>query len=780
MNKIALLAKANIRKTKGQTAVLVILFLIASAMLNMGLIMMFGFGNFFDRTAEELNTSDAYFVLPEPLFNDEIETFLQNHSEIYEFQINRGLNVPATFDWRDESAVISLSIWDKDEARELTQWKYVGERLSPAPANAIYVPYTFELVGGYELGDELTLTVDTQDFSFTIAGYTECVYQDRMFLGDVLFIPSQQFQELSLELADSRTVLIFANGVENYAQTITEITELASMPADDSTDMRDFIFGTNFAAMENARLGMPAMTSTMLTVFTVVIVAVCLLVIRFRISNSIEEDIQKIGSLQSVGYTSKQIAFSLVFQYAAIAFLACLAGIIPAYIMLPTVSDVLAQQSGLLWRPEFEPFINLATLAALTFVVVAAAFITARKTRKISPVQALRGGITTHNFKRNYIPLERSRLPLTLALSAKSVLQGLRQSVTLLIILAATSFTAVVAITLFYNAAINLTAFEEVPGFERANAWIAFDPSEDTDFLKREVAAHSDVWKAQYVDNTTIHVEDIGTAGAIVMDDFDTKITRNVYEGIFPRYGNEIAIAGLISNMTGLSIGDEILIGTDAQPYLITGLTQGMEAGPLTVYLTQDGMQRVNPDFAQGLLMIYLSDGVDAAEFVHEMEDRYEEKAVFVADGDAVFAEGVSGFASIISAVGMAIVIIAGFVIVLVLYFVLGSTVLRHRRDLGIQKAIGYTTTSLMNQMSLGFTLPITLGAVIGSILGAISFNSLMSIGMASMGVMRAAYIINPAWIIATACGMIVLSYATSLLITWRIRKVSALALVTE
>ena len=780
MNKIVLLAKANIRKAKGQTAVLIALFLIASAMLNMGLIMMIGFGNFFERTVEELNTSEAYFILPAPLFNEDIEAYLQNHSEIEAFQINEGLNMPVTFDWRGEPFDGGVSIWNKDEHRELTQWKYVGERLSTVPDNAVFVPYTFEVVGEYELGDELVLTIEDEDFSFIIAGFTEVIYQDRMFLGDVLFVSSQQFQELPSEFS---TILIFANGFENHAEALSDIRELASLPDPDSIDMRDdrFITGTDLSAMEDARLGMPAITSVMLIIFTIVIVAVCLLVIRFRITGSIEEDIQKIGSLQSVGYTSGQVALSLVFQYAAIAFLACLAGIIPAYFMLPTVSDVLAQQSGLLWRPDFDPAINLVVVAILTFIVVAVAFLAARRVRKITPVQALRGGLETHNFKRNYLPLERSRLPLTLALSSKSVLQGLRQSLTLLVILAATSFTAVVAVVLFYNSAVDLSAFEQVPGFERSNAMIILNPDEDTDLIRDEVAAHSDVWQAQFVDQENVHIEGIGSAGTIVMVDFETKVTRTVYEGIFPRYDNEIAIAGMISRMLDLDIGDEILLGHDETPYLITGLTQGMAGGsPITIYLTQDGKRRVTPDFEQSLLMVYLNDGVDAAEFVSEMEDVYAEQALFFADADAQFAEGVSGFASVLSAVGAAIVVIAGFVVILVLYFVLGSVVIRNRRDLGIQKAFGYTTMNLMNQMSIGFTLPIILGVALGSIVGAVGFNSLMSIGMAGMGVMTSSYIINPTWIIATAIGLVVLSYLTSMLITWRIRKVSAYALVTE
>ena len=55
MRKIWMLSMANIRKSKGQTASMLILMLMAVMLLNIGLIMNFGIENFFDERAEQLN-----------------------------------------------------------------------------------------------------------------------------------------------------------------------------------------------------------------------------------------------------------------------------------------------------------------------------------------------------------------------------------------------------------------------------------------------------------------------------------------------------------------------------------------------------------------------------------------------------------------------------------------------------------------------------------------------------------------------------------------------------
>jgi len=780
MSKILLLISANIRKAKGQTAILAALFLISSMMLNTGL-NVFNFGSFFDRTAEELNASDAYFIIPEARYNSMVEEYLYRHEEITALQKNSGLHVYMTTGWKDETLSIQRMICDIDEPRELTQWKLVGDSLSGI-ADAVYVPYLYKVVGGFDLGDSMTAEICGKTYDFTVAGYIECIYHDRLYTGDMLFMPGARYEELCEDLPEYRKVLIFANGISNYAKiesALLDLTDATSAGAGYVTDEKTLLHAMSYSSMKTERTSMALMMAVMLIVFTAVITIVCLLVIRFRINNSIEEDMPRIGSLQSIGYSSAQISLSVVAQYGMIALVACLIGVIPTYLLLPVIGEVFAQQSGLFWECGFEPLTNLLAVGSLTLIVTAMALIAALEFRKITPVLALRGGILTHSFKQNCVPLDRSRLPLTMALSFKSILQGLRQSVTVFVILTAVSFTATMAAVLYYNAAVDLSVFEKVPGMERANAAIAFKPGQDTDELKKEVLKHGDVYKAQYLDIGRTVVDEVDV-GVVVMEGFAGRETNNVYKGIYPRYDNEIAIPGVLASMMAKDIGDEVLAGKEERPFLITGLTQGTEAGPISVYLTLNGMRKIYPGFQQIALMIYLNDGVDAAEYVFAMEDIYAEQALSIINADASFAEGVSSFATIISLVGLAILIIAGFVVILALYFVIGSTVIRKRRELSTQKAIGYTTINLMHQISLGFVFPISLGVVAGCLLGMTTTNPLISIIITQMGIMKANFIIDTSWVIIVGIFIILFSYLASMLITWRIRKISAYALVTE
>ena len=723
-----LLTVANIRRTRGQMITLAILFLIAAMFLNIGLSVLLGFTNHFDQIVDELNASDSYFVISEHIWNSDVEQMIHENSD--EFYAHNAVGVNMDIPWNDETMFHTLVFSDVNEARTLSQWKLVGDSLPMTP-DGIYVPFLF-YVNGYSLGDTVAFGVagvDDEHLHFTVVGFTESIYTDLMGAPPQLFVPSARFAELVDAFPDFRLRLIFANGVENPAELEFLIYETLL----DIVTFEHDIYIAALLSLEQTRANrtlMSTMLSVMMISFTLVIAVVSLLVIRFRIKNSIEEDMPKIGSLQSIGYTSRQITQTFVLQYGSIVFIFTFISIIPAFFLLPLVGQVFAAQSSMYWNPGFTPVPNVVTVLGLASITLLVARVSARSIRKISPILALRGGVSTHSFKRNRLPLEKSLLPINPTLAFKSFLQGMRQSVMMFSVLLAVAFTAVIALVIFYNSSINLSAFKEVPGIERSNAMIMFSPLEDVHALRDEVMLHADVRDSQFSETTRIIVSDT-FVGAVVMDDYDRRVTRNVYSGIFPRYSNEIAIAGLLASQLDIDVGDEVLIGRDELPFIVTGLTQGMEADtPLTVYLTTDGMRNIDSEFIQSTLIVYLYPSTDAALFVGEMEEQFGYYTFFIADMDTIFAEGVSGFASIMSLVGAVILIVSIFVILLVLYFVIGSTIVRRHRDLGIQKAIGFTTLNLMNQISLALSFPILLGTAVGATLGALLINPGMSVGI--------------------------------------------------
>ena len=778
MSKIFMLAKGNIRKAKGQMIILATLLLIAAALLIMGLSVLFGFGTHFDNLVEELNATDAHFNMTPYFFNPEVEALFREHSTDFETHTGVGL-FNSDMTWGDDVRTdIGVIFYNMADSRRLSQWKMVGDYL-PITHDSVLVPYMLHFTAGHSLGDEIVVTFQGHTLYFIISGFVENIWAENLSLSPRVFIPPTRFEELYNNFPNQRGIYIYVNGIANPFDFATLLA--------DATDIRERGFNPNYwlsaftlDMVISGRTGTASMMSVMMIGFTVIIAIVAILVIRFRIKNSIEEDMPKIGSLMSIGYTSRQITASVVAQYASVVFAAVAVGVVPAVLLLPMVGRIFGELSGIYWRPGFMPVPIAITVVALTAVVLIFTRLAARGIKKIAPVLALRGGVKTHSFKRNHIPLDKSFWPINASLAFKSVLQGKRQSVMMFVILLAVSFTAVVSLVIYYNAAVDLSAFEQIPGIERMNAGIAFaTPEADNLAFQQEIDAHPDVRDSQFFIEWATTIEG-NFAQIMAMEDYSRRATQNVFEGIFPRYANEAAITWLLAEELDVTVGDLVHIGEESHPFLVTGLLSGFELGQFGAYLTFDGMKIIYPNTERTVLAIHLNPGVDAAVFNEEMQARFADYIFLTVDIDMQFAHGVAGFAGVMSLVGVVVIIISAFIVVLVLYFVISSTIIRKHRDLGIQKAIGYTTANLMNQISLAFSFPIIFGAVAGVTLGAMLVEPLMSMGLRPMGVMQANLLINMSWAVVAGVVIVVLAYVISMLVTWRIRKISAYKLVTE
>lgn len=794
MNKLWMHAAANIRKTKSASATLIVMFLIAALLLNLGLLVVINYGSFFNNLKAELKSSDAYFALPNQIYTDEIKNYITDNQHVKAIQTNDGLATEANILSKGKEKTFPVLFCNMDQAREISKWKYVGEHL-PAEDMSVYLPDVFKAVSGYQLNDKIVLnytdkqTGAAKTLTFTVKGYTEDVYFSSTDTGYLSFyLPSATYQKVEkiLDAPEYRMHVVFANldNVKNASVVESGIqkiiaTNSPSLMAPGASAGPSVI---DIGLIGLARCMMASMVSAMMVMFSFIIVIVCLLVVRFRIVNSIEEDVMKIGSLKSIGYTSRQIILSVILQFLLLAGLGSMIGIALSYPALPAVSAVFEEQSGLKWVQGFDGVVSGAAFLILLLIVVMVAYLAAHRISRLNPIHALRGETTVRKYKSNHLPLDKAKGSLPLILAFRSVLQSMKQNIMIIIILIAVTFSGAFGIIMYYNTTVDTKAFAEIPGMEICNAVAVLNPTMDQTEAVKTIKAMDHVRKVQYFDEVKVKV-DGSEILTYVMDDYAGKETKLVYEGRYPRANNEITLAGILSERLGKAVGDTVNVqfGDHTEQFKVVGLSNGSQMGGLTTSIRTADFERLNPDFKHQSLYIYLDKGTDAAAFIKTLTDHFDKNTLLATmNFDKELAEGMASYQKIVAAMGIAMLVITLLVVSLVLYFVISSSVIRKKRELGIQKAIGYTTYQLMNQLSVSFTVPIFIGAAIGTLLGALYTNPMMSIAMKSAGIMKAGFIIEPDWIVAFGIATVVFSYLLALLVTWRIRKISAYALVTE
>ena len=794
MFKLWMHAVANIRKTKSASATLIVMFIIAALLLNVGLLVVINYGSFFNNLKHELKPSNVYFALSDKLYTRQVKTYIDNNAHVKETQTNDGLVLDANILSKGEEKSFSILFSNMDQARALSKWKFVGEHLHENDMS-VYVPDVFKAVSGYQLNDKIKLdytdteTNEAKSLTFTVKGYTEDIYFSSTDTGYLSFyLPAATYQKVEgiLNKPENRIHVVFANlddvknasAVESGIRQILNTNSAALVSDDPSTSIRVIDIGL----IELSRCMMANMVSAMMVVFAFIIVIVCLLVVRFRIVNSIEEDIIKIGSLKSIGYTSRQIILSVILQFSLLAGIGSLIGIAISYPALPAVSAVFEQQSGLKWVQGFDGGVSGGAFIILLLIVALVALLAAHHISSLNPIHALRGETTAHKYKNNHLPLEKTKGSLPLILALRSVLQSIKQNIMIIFILITVTFSGVFGIIMYYNTSVDTKAFSEVPGMEICNAIAVLNPTMDQTKAVNAIRDMKHVRKVQYLDEVKMKV-DGNEVSTYVMDNYASKETRLVYEGRYPKNKNEITLAGILSERLGKTVGDTVRVrfGKLEEKFKVVGLSNGSEMGGLNTSIRTSDFERLNPEFKHQSLYIYLDKGTDAGKFTKTLSSKFDKRMLLsTVNFDKEMEEGMASFQKIVAAMGLAMLIITMLVVTLVLYFVISSSVIRKKRELGIQKAIGFTTYQLMNQLSISFTIPIIIGAAIGTLLGAFYTNPVMTITMKSMGIMKAGFIVNPYWVIAFGVATIVFSYLLSILITWRIRKISAYALVTE
>lgn len=790
MKKYWLNAYANIRKSKSASVTLMIMFILSAFLLNTGLLIVTNYGNFFKELKAELNASDAYIFMSDAVYNDDVEELIKNNQYVEETETHEIIILQSKIFSQGSKRDFSISLNNMDETQMMSKWKYIDYYL-PAEDMSVYIPDVFQAVSGYQLNDKIKLeykdfgTGDDKTLTFTVKGYTEDIFFSSTDTGIMSFyLPNETYEKVESILDNPlyRGQIIFTK--------LDKISNASKMEGDLRKELgieSATLMGNNFMVIdvdliEMSRCMMASMISMMLVVFAMIIVVVCLLAVRFRIVNSIEDDMVKFGSLKAVGYTSRQIVAFILLQFGAIASVGSLIGIALSYPMIPVISKIFEQQSGLKWVQGFDLDVSAMAFGILVVIVLAVSWLTARKIRKLTPVNALRGEHAANKNKKNRMPLEKANGNLSIVLAFKYVRQNLKQSIMVLIIVAAVTFVGVFGMIMFYNTAIDTKAFEEIPGMEIGNAVATFNQEKDQKEALEEIKAMEGVRKAQYIDEVKVGIEEADVT-ATLMKDYDAKESNFIYEGRYPNSSKEIALAGILAERLEKKIGDKVDVGVDdkKEVFEVVGLTSGASMGGENVSMLEADYKDFKSDFNNQTLYIYLESDVDVDAFVKKLDKQFDDDLLVNAmNFDKLIAEGMASYQNIVLLMGIVMFAITLSVIALVIYFIIGSSIVRRKKELGIQKAIGYTTFQLMNQISTGFAVPIIVGGVIGCIAGALYTNPIMSVTMKGMGIMKANFIIIYSWVAILGIATILFAYILSLLVTWRIRKISAYALVTE
>jgi putative ABC transport system permease protein len=780
--KIFNLAMANLKKGKGAASSLFVLILIAALLLNVGMTVISQINTFYDNKVEELHGAHVNIIMHHADYKQPYEDFLKTYAGVKETEKEKVILLDAAkFRYADGDLTSSVALINANTNRSVSPLKLI-EKIEPTDNNDIFMPYSFKVSGGYTLGDNFMISYQGVAHNYRIAGFFEETMLGTTNMGIMKFIlPDAPYHQLSVESGEKAEGILLSAILTDHLQSPQLVNDYTKkFLYSDEGESSQFFWGADIEMVKSVSTMTVNIVAMILVAFAAVIVIVSLIVIKFRVTNSIDDGMVNIGVLKAVGYTSRQILVSITMQFTLIALSAGVVGAAISYAVMPVFGGIITSLSGLLWTQSFNANINMASIVIVVLLVLTVTLLSSTRIRKIAPVAALRGGIMTHSFKKNFFPLEKARGGLHFVLACKTMITNSKQNFMIALIMVAITFASVFSVVLYYNIATDKTAFIHLVGAENTSVVVQTNDGIDKTQLLSNIEQMDGVEKISLLDSITASIDDQIFA-TYISDDYNKMNNNTVYEGRNPQYDNEIAVSGMVAKLLHKKIGDtvKVKVNDGSHSFLITGLSQSINNMGKFTSMTLSGVQHLIPDYNGTMINVYLKD-VDNSNFIQDIKAQYGGMIKEVIDMDEMLESQTPIYISAVFAVMVMILAITILVVILILYLVIKTMILKRKREFGILKAIGYTTLQLMNQIALSFVPIVVVGVLIGGVLGCLYTNSVLTLLLSGAGIYNVQFIVNIPLILVLCTGIIVLAYLVSMLVARRIKRISAYGLITE
>lgn len=628
---VFMIAMANIRKKKGVAVSMGVLILLSVAIFNVGLTLLAGINHFYDMENDRLGGAHYMVRFTGNEYREEyLDFFLQDPrvetAETDEFVMMDMASFP-------EGGVISANFLNMDRSRKIGGY-FVAEQTEVPEDEAVYIP-VFMKDMGYGLGDELILNYNKKDYHFRIAGFTQSTWLHSSVSSLVNFyMPEKAYEKLYEQQGGGYMLLVRVKDQADLKGLIADFKK--------NTDVNIEAISMDAKAMEitiddmrNGTTMVVTIISVVLFVFSFLMVIVAVIVMKFRISNHIDSQMRSIGALGAVGYTGRQIRWSVVLEFIIIGMIGTVLGIALSYGIIAALGGLITSSVGVTWRSGGHIGFDILSAAFIMAVVVLVAWRSAAAAARILPVEALRGGIKSHSFKKEHFPLERTRGSLSMALGLKSMAFNRKMYFMVGIIFAGIAFASAFSIITWWNMGINDDLVLKMTGYEISDIMVYKAPHEDYEELTEKIGAMEGVRKVSLYEMESLSVEG-ELLSCYVSDDFGKLEMVEVYEGNFPEYDNEIVVTGLLARSWGKKIGDTITVSSNgaSAEYVICGLTQTMNNFGRICFMHETGLLRVEPYYEKNSIQVYLEPGLDIDTFIGAMEQSFRVLSPSVSPGN--------------------------------------------------------------------------------------------------------------------------------------------------
>ena len=675
--------------------------------------------------------------------------------------------------------------WNEDGSGFLEEIPEIGK-------GEACIPRAMAEDAGVKIDDSITFVFGDDTYSFVLKGFIEEPVSGSTFIGlKVPFISKEDFEELYEERRKK---------AESSPEPTYDLYDIVYITQADDSNLSD----SKFTAKLNSETELGSFAAGLLTksesiyyqgmmpdlilniflAFVIILTVIVFVVMTNSISSSIELNYTDLGILKAQGFDSGRLKLVFLWQYLLAEAIGSIIGVIlavPVVIFLPRIFEPMI---GIKIYGGINIALTLSIIIGILILSAVFIMIISQKVGRISPIRAVSKGRSEVYFDCRFnIPIKGRFLSASIAF--RQFISGKRRyfasiAIASLIVFFLLTTTGMTDATTSDNAQRAMGATSE-----NVAVTIPVDYSpENTELVRKQfelteniISEFSEFEERYRMSRKYMLLNGQNIACNISEDDEVFVVTK----GRVPRFDNEIVVGQLYAEDMGYSIGDKLTVSYRgrSKEFVVTGFVVSLNDTGRVFGMTGDGARTLIDDFCVHWAGYKIKN--PQTETLKKIEERLrqelpEESSV------TIYEPGTSSdtFKQMAAAIKAVIYIISVVFVLVVVSMVCSKTFIREKTDIGIYKALGFTSGNLRMQFAMRFLVIAFFGVIIGTFLSLSFSEALLSYLLKNMGIVN--FVIDYRFItVFMPIVAVVLSYFIfSYIISGKVRKVEVRNLITE
>ncbi len=775
MKKISNQILYNLKKEKSSFMSFGVIILITALILNCAMVLMCQVDSAYDEKFENLSTATLNIIVPKVQSNSELEKAIDETEKVEKTESHNGVLTEATVkDFNGADFSMNTVFYNIDAKRTLNSFEIVSESENDVN-NPIYIPLYVSDFGGFALNDEIVYVINGKSHSFTVAGVIEEMQYGNYGSGLLCaYLPEKEFAEFA-DCYSDKAVVEYSISVKNGA-SLDEVKEDVSKAVENKGVMALSILDSE--SVKGIRTMVCDLLILILTAFALIILVVSVFLSNFKVKNSIESEIVNMSVLKALGYTSSQIVASITLPYAIVSLLFSVLGVGLSYLLLPVLCSVLTVQSGFSFAVSFDVISFVYVAVILSGVVTFFTVVSAGKIKKTQPIDGLRGNTSSQHTKKNHLPLAETKGNTKFLLALKQMIASKKQNVMLFLVSFVLTVLVAFSGTLFYNVAVKPENFMSALSDEVADV-IIVPQGDSVSELEAKLDTDNCVQNSLQYMSGNVKIEDKAVT-AFACEDF-SKVRNDVcYMDRNPQKADEIALGSAFEE--NFKIGDTVSVTVDdiTKNFKVTGFVQSVNLQGELCELSIEGYNSLFAEKQTPSLYVYLENSENAEKLTKEYKAEYPNLVADTVNAYKLQKEAQDMYMGITVVLVVAIFVGTILIVLFILYIVIKSLLVKRRQELGVYKAMGYTSSQLILQTAGSF-MPVSIIAILLSSMVALFYMPcIYQFIFEALGVMKNSIEISFGFLMLFAVIQIIVNIIISIILCMPIRKISAYALIKE